>query len=281
MTVSHSSHPPSRDCRQARSTAIALPSDAADNVGSTHALRLHRALRARGERLPLAEWREPGRDVVGERVIVGDYQDFVVLRNKVPHDTGAHSNLKRYRLDAWRTRIAEFADLGDYTRNTKEILQTTQRHVAYRVDARTPAQLLASDGFGPSRQVEGIHPMIDAPVLVASASLRGSDRLFKSRIPSISPDDVGSYQYAIDVEGVVTASWAEHFVLTESLAPHAGRDFMLSLDEVHVDAERITADRIYLIGSSDSRTQQWLEARFADDAASDIAMWGVPITDYR
>jgi len=164
------------------------------------------------------------------------------------------------------------------TVNSGGLLERNTFPVLYRIDSRSPEKLLQSDGFGSSRRNSGIRPMIEPAMLVTSASLRASDYvLYESNVPSANDAQGHAYQYAIQSEGLVAASWLENFKYLDRPVEIEGHSFELNLDETHVDASAVTADKIYLIGSDDPLVEWKLAAIHASGLGG---LFGVSIAQY-
>lgn len=226
--------------------------------------------------LPLHTWRQP---VAGQRAVDCHADDPF---EAIGHNELRHSSaLRQWRdtLDAMRDRLEAFVSARSYVRNATGMLERRDFPVLYRIDQRSPQELLASDGFGPSRKVHGIAPMVNGEVLVTSACLRASDIVLnQSRVA----DEAGYpqqpvYQYAIRAEGMPAASWAENYRFQKDLTAREGCAPELGLDEVHVAADQVRAAHIYLIGCTDASVEQQLETILDEHAEPHF---GVSIARY-
>lgn len=235
----------------------------------------------RGAKFPLRAWREPKLPVDAVYELNKDgYSTYKQMLENSDKRPGASLRQPRYELDVWRDRQEDFIRGESFTRNAKGLLERSDFPVLYRIDTRPPEVLLASNGFGPSRQVLGIEPMIEGDVLITSASLRASDFVLNHTSVPSAINSEKTYQYAIRADGVKAASWLENFKYLETPLepPLAGSSFSLGLDEAHVAAGGITADRIYIIGSSDPDVERRL-AHMHQAGVNDI--FGVSIDEYR
>lgn len=160
----------------------------------------------------------------------------------------------------------------DFELNSIGFLERDSSKVVYRVDSRNPSELVDNKGFGPSLYVEGILPMVDAPVLITSASLKGSNNVFH---------DWGfakcSYQYAINSEGVKQVSWADNFKFLNVIPDEHGEDFRLDYDESHIDSSQINPENIYIIDCSDEIIKDRISTMYQTGLATSF---GIGLTDF-
>lgn len=230
-----------------------------------------------GQGFPMQAWREPKppTEPIPQDVLPGY---IATPPSRGESDSLMAMKLARYELDLWRDRQDDFLDATTLRLNTKGLYERDNFSVLYRVDSRSPQALLTSNGFGPSRVVSGIEPMIEQDVLITSASLRASNIvLYNSAIPSVAQARGVVYQYAIDPQGVTAASWLENFRELTHRAAVKGISFELSLDETHADAGAVDAERIYIIGADDRA----VEARLATMRREGFGnTFGVSLRDY-
>lgn len=160
----------------------------------------------------------------------------------------------------------------DFELNSLGFLERNSSKLVYRVDSRSPGELIDNKGFGPSLYVEGILPMVDAPVLITSASLKGSNKVLH---------DWGfakcSYQYAIDSEGVKQVSWADNFKFLTKIPDEHGEDFRLDYDESHIDSNQLNPENIYIIDCSDETVKDRISTMYKTGLATSF---GIKLKDF-
>ena len=88
-------------------------------------------------------------------------------------------DLKKSRIDEKRSRLDEFR-MESIATNLAGYNLSFDRSLVFRVDSRTPGELLRGDGFGPSSEFNDLQPMLRQPSTIGSGSLEGSNRVFES-----------------------------------------------------------------------------------------------------
>lgn len=160
----------------------------------------------------------------------------------------------------------------DFELNSIGFLERDSSKVVFRVDSRSPGELVDNKGFGPSLYVDGILPMVDAPILITSASLKGSNKVFH---------DWGlakcSYQYAIHSEGVKQVSWADNFKFLNEIPDEHGEDFRLDYDESHIDSSQLNPENIYIIDCSDETVKDRISIMYQTGLATSF---GIRLKDF-
>lgn len=160
----------------------------------------------------------------------------------------------------------------DFKLNSIGFLERNSSKVVYRVDSRSPSELIDNKGFGPSLYVEGILPMVDAPVLITSASLKGSNKVLHDWSFAKC-----SYQYAINSEGVKQVSWADNFKFLDEIPDEHGEDFRLDYDESHIDSSQLSPEKIYIIDCSDETVKDRILTMYQTGFATSF---GISLKDF-
>lgn len=185
----------------------------------------------------------------------------------VPSDVTARTrqviDLKKIAIDEKRHRLDDFRMDSLATNATGSQLSFDQSLV-YRVDDRTPRQLLASGGFGPSREFNAISPMLRQPSTIGSGSLVASNLVLQHWQKTFRNRET-YHQYAIWTEGRTVAAGRENRHLENYDTP---------LDEVHFPADIPTKD-IYIIDSFDPQFAHALARIYESRYVS--TPYGVPL----
>lgn len=202
--------------------------------------------------------------------------DYMIGMNKLNKKYDLSSqiviNKMKGNIDKLRSNSDSKISKCDFELNSIGFLERDSSKVVYRVDSRNPSELVDNNGFGPSLYVEGIFPMIDAPVLITSASLKGSNKVFH---------DWGfakcSYQYAINSEGIKQASWADNFKFLNKIPDEHGEDFRLDYDESHIDENKSKPENIYIIDCSDETVKDRISTMYQTSLATSL---GISLKDF-
>lgn len=181
-------------------------------------------------------------------------------------------NKMKYGVDLIRHDSDNKMSKNDLEINSIGFLERDSSKVVYRVDSRNPSVIVDNKGFGPSLYVDGILPMINDPVLITSASLKGSNKVFH---------DWGyakcSYQYAIKSENINQVSWADNFKFLNKIPEEHGEDFRLDYDESHIDSSKLNQENIYLIDCSDENIKKRISIMYQTGLATPF---GIRLRDF-
>jgi hypothetical protein len=145
--------------------------------------------------------------------------------------------LKKAEIDAMRHRLDDFRT-ESLTTNQVWNTFSLDHSLVYRVDSRTPQQLLTAGGFGLSREFNDIEPMLLQPSAIGSGSLAASNIVFHEWQTGY-PMAATFHQYAVWTEGRAVASASDNRQLGT---------YDAALDEVHFPAD-VPAKDIYVIDS--------------------------------
>jgi hypothetical protein len=199
----------------------------------------------------------------------GGYLAQTVSANAA-HRTGTIIELQKERVDALRHRLDDFRT-HSLKPNALGRLVSTDHSIVYRVDSRTPEQLLARNGFGPSvggsRGFIDIRPMMPGAT-IGSGSLWGNDTVMAHWSANPMADEMYYNQYAVWTEGQEVASASDN---------HARGTYDPEYDEVHFPPT-IPARDIYLIDSTDTDTREAI-ARLIESPHV-ATPYGVPLDAY-
>jgi hypothetical protein len=146
-------------------------------------------------------------------------------------------NLKKAEVDETRHRMDDFRT-DSLTSNRAGIEFSLDHSIVYRVDSRTPRQLLASGGFGPSEEFNDLLPMLPQRPTIGSGSLVASNLVFQEWQTGY-PLASTFHQYAVWTEGRAVASASDN---------HDLESYDSALDEVHFPGDIPTKD-IYIVDS--------------------------------
>ena len=148
-------------------------------------------------------------------------------------------NLKKEEIAARQAELVEVSDSAP-SRNSLGYLTSTDFPFLYRVDSRSPQQLLAQGGFGPSRNFIDVYPLLPGAPTIASDSMDASTAILNSWASDPANSHLGAfYQYVVRTEGREVASVAENAI--------PGVD--LAMSEVHFPSD-IGHEDIYVVDST-------------------------------
>ena len=151
------------------------------------------------------------------------------------------------------------------TRNAHGLLVSTDRAMAFRVDSRSPMELVANGGFGPSREFFDVDAMLDGPATIGSRSLVGSDIVFRHWSQASTYEHLGDFhQYVVWTHGRDVAA------VEDNDMPWADK----ALEEVHFPAD-IPASDIYIIDSKNPAYAKAISEIVESEYVS--TPYGVPI----
>lgn len=173
-------------------------------------------------------------------------------------------NLKKEEIAA---RQAEFAEVSDSkpTRNELGYLTATDRPFLYRVDSRSPQQLLAQGGFGPSRNFIDVYPLLPGEATIASDSLDASTAILHSWADEPANSHLGTFhQYVVRTEGRGVASVSDNAIPEVDTA----------MSEVHFPSD-IGTDDIYVLDSTDATYAKAISEIIGSEHVS--TPYGVPL----
>ena len=224
---------------------------------------------------PVQCWRQPTRATC---LLANQFARCAESKSTPVTQAEAKFDLHRFDLDVWRDRLEDFVTASSFTKNSKGLLQRADYPVLYRVDHRSPLEIVAQGGFHADISLQGIEPMIEACPLIVSCSLKASGVVLQMFDRGDVPPRY-RYQYAIESTGAIAASWLENFSYLQNQLPDvAGNRFDIGLDEVHVDASAITLERIFIIGSDDPFVMQHLVEIHASAPARSV--FGVSVKEF-
>jgi hypothetical protein len=142
------------------------------------------------------------------------------------------------------------------------LLIRDDRYVVFRCDWRSPQEIAAQGGFGPSQNFVGIPPMIQwgqRNPLITAGSARGVWHFQEGELSSSSYSE-GYYIYAINTVDCQTVSLKENLrhnaealakflhEEVEEMQDDPGGEGALSFDEVHVDSQ-VPLKNIFLVAT--------------------------------
>ncbi|NII53358.1 DUF6543 domain-containing protein [Luteibacter sp. SG786] len=149
--------------------------------------------------------------------------------------------------------------------------QSFGRSLVFRVDSRSPAELLRNGGFGPSSDFHDLEPMLRQPTTIGSGSLRANNRVLEDWQLGFScmACRPSFHQYAIRTERRPVAAASDN---------HDPRTYDLPLDEVHFPAD-VSPENIFIIDSTDREVARKLADIYRSSYVS--TPYGVPLSAFQ
>jgi len=173
-------------------------------------------------------------------------------------------NLKKEEIAARQAELVEVSD-SEPTRNALGYLTSTDRPFLYRVDSRSPQQILARGGFGPSRNFIDVYPLLPGETTIASDSMDASTTILHLWADDPANSHLGAfYQYVVRTEGREVASVSENAIPEVDPA----------MSEAHFPADIGPGD-IYVVDSTDANYAKAISEIIESDHVS--TPYGVPL----
>lgn len=172
--------------------------------------------------------------------------------------------LKKEEIAARQAELAEVGD-SESKRNALGYLTSTDRPFLYRVDSRTPQQLLARGGFGPSRDFIDVEPLLPGQTTIASDSMSASTDILHWWASDSANSHLGAFfQYVVRTAGREVASVSDNAI--------PGADPAMS--EVHFPSD-IGPEDIYVVDSTDANYAKAISEIIESEHVS--TPYGVPL----
>jgi hypothetical protein len=174
-------------------------------------------------------------------------------------------DLKKAGIDERRSRLNDFRT-ESLTSNQVGYRLSYDHSLVFRVDSRSPADLLRGAGFGPSSEFNDLQPMLQQPSTIGSGSLRASNLVLQSWQQEFSDADRPAFhQYAV---------WTDRRPVATASDNHDPTPYDFFLDEVHFPAD-IPVKNIYIVDSADPSYARALAQMYQSPFVS--VPYGVPL----
>lgn len=213
---------------------------------------------------PVAEAGPPTTALGWDRFLTDAGYTVLAVPANHANRVGAVINLKKEEIAARQAELVEVSD-SEPTRNALGYFTSTDRPFLYRVDSRSPQQLLTRGGFGPSRNFIDVYPLLPDGATIASDSMDASTAILHSWASDPANSHLGAfYQYVVRTAGREVASVSDNAI--------PGADPAMS--EAHFPSD-IPPDDIYVVDSTDANYAKAISEIIESEHVS--TPYGVPL----